>query len=59
MAFPPYDEPLGLGWSLEARQLAEDATRILMYETGMCDVIDPLAGSYYVESLTNEIEVAA
>ena len=59
MAFPPYDEPLGLGWSLEARQLAEDATRILMYETGMCDVIDPLAGSYYVESLTNEIENAA
>ena len=59
MAFPPYDEPLGLGWSLEARQLSEDATRILMYETGMCDVIDPLAGSYYVESLTNEIEEAA
>jgi len=59
MAFPPYDEPMGLGWSLEARQLAEDATRILMYETGMCDVIDPLAGSYYVESLTNEIEEAA
>ncbi|MFA4909547.1 MAG: methylmalonyl-CoA mutase family protein [Desulfobacteria bacterium] len=59
MAFPPYDEPLGLGWSLEARQLAEDATRIIMYETGMCDVIDPLAGSYYVESLTNEIEDAA
>ncbi|MDY7033674.1 MAG: methylmalonyl-CoA mutase family protein [Thermodesulfobacteriota bacterium] len=58
-AFPPYDEPLGLGWSLEARQLAEDATRIIMYETGMCDVIDPLAGSYYVESLTNEIEEAA
>jgi len=50
---------MGLGWSLEARQLAEDATRILMYETGMCDVIDPLAGSYYVESLTNEIEEAA
>ncbi|KAF0119762.1 MAG: methylmalonyl-CoA mutase large subunit [bacterium] len=59
MAMPPYDEPLGLGWSLEARQLAEDATRILMYETGMCDVIDPLAGSYYMESLTNEIEDAA
>ena len=59
VAFPPYDEPLGLGWSLEARQLAEDAMRILMYETGLCDVIDPLAGSYYIESLTNEIEEAA
>jgi len=59
MAFPPYDEPLGLGWSLEARQLAEDATRIIMYETGICDAIDPLAGSYYLESLTNNIEKAA
>ncbi len=59
MVFPPYDEPLGLGWSLEARQLSEDATRILMYETELCDVIDPFAGSYYVESLTNEIEDAA
>lgn len=59
MAFPPYDEPLGLGWSLEARQLSEDASRILMYETELCDVIDPLAGSYYVEALTNEIEEAA
>jgi len=59
MAFPPYDEPLGLGWSLEARQLSEDATRIIMHETKMCDVIDPFAGSYFMESLTNEIENAA
>ena len=59
MVFPPYDEPLGLGWSLEARQLAEDATRIIMYETNMCDVIDPFAGSYFMESLTNETEEAA
>ncbi len=59
LAFPPYDEPLGLGWSLEARQLAEDATRIVMYETNMCDVIDPFAGSYFMEGLTNEIEEAA
>ena len=59
IAGPPYDEPLGLGWSLEARQLCEDAMRIVMYETGMCDVLDPLAGSYYVESLTNDIEAAA
>lgn len=58
-AFPPYDEPLGLGWSLEARQLSEDATRILMYETDLCDTVDPLAGSYYIESLTNKIEEAA
>ncbi len=59
MASPPYDEPLGLAWSLEARQLSEDATRIIMYETQMCDVIDPFAGSYFMESLTNKMEEAA
>jgi len=58
-AFPPYDEPLGLGWSLEASQLSEDATRILQYEAKLKEVLDPLAGSYYMESLTNEIEDAA
>lgn len=56
---PPYDEPLGLGWSLEAQQLSEDAARIIQYEAKLCDVIDPLAGSYYIESLTDEIEEGA
>ncbi len=55
----PYDEPLGLGWSLEATQLSTDAHRIIVHEARLCDVIDPLAGSYYVESLTDEIENAA
>jgi len=59
VAMPPYDEPLGLGWSLEAIQLAEDAARILQCEAGLTEVVDPLAGSYYVESLTDEIEAAA
>ena len=58
-AVPPYDEPLGLGWSMEAVQLSEDAGRILQYEARITDVMDPLAGSYYVETLTNEIEEAA
>jgi methylmalonyl-CoA mutase, N-terminal domain len=57
--YPPYDEPMGLGWSLEAIQLSEDAARILQHEARLVDVMDPLAGSYYVESLTNEIEAAA
>jgi methylmalonyl-CoA mutase N-terminal domain/subunit len=57
--FPPYDEPLGLGWSLEAIQLSEDAARILQHEARLVDVMDPLAGSYYVESLTDQIEDAA
>jgi len=52
----PFDEPLGLGWSYEARQLRDDATRIMRYESHLEEVIDPLAGSYYVESLTDEIE---
>jgi methylmalonyl-CoA mutase N-terminal domain/subunit len=50
---------LGLGWSLEAIQLSEDAVRILQYEARLTDVIDPLAGSYYVESLTDQIENAS
>ena len=57
--YPPFDEPLGLGWSLEAIQLSEDAARILQHEARLADVMDPLAGSYYVESLTNEMENAA
>ena len=56
---PPYDEPLGLGSSLEASQLSEDGFRILYHEVKLSEVIDPLAGSYYVEYLTDEIEQAA
>ena len=56
---PPFDEPLGLGWSLEAIQLSEDASRILQHEARLVDVTDPLAGSYYVEALTDEMEKAA
>ncbi len=56
---PPFDEPLGLGWSLEACQLSEDASRILQHEARLVDVTDPLAGSYYVEALTDETEKAA
>ncbi len=52
----PWDEPLGLGHSYEASQLSVDASRIMRYEAGLGDVIDPLAGSYYVESLTDKIE---
>jgi len=59
MVIPPYDEPLGLGWSLEAQQLSTDAARIIQYEAKLCDVLDPLAGSYYIEALTDEIEAEA
>lgn len=58
-AYPPYDEPLGLGHSLEAVQLQLDATRIMIYEAKIADVNDPWAGSYFMESLTDEIEAEA
>ena len=58
-AMPPYDEPLGLGHSLEAQQLGHDATRILLYEAKLGEVSDPWAGSYFMESLTNKIDNAA
>lgn len=56
---PPFDEALGLGWSREAMQLSEDAARILQHEARLTAVRDPLAGSYYVEALTDEIEARA
>jgi methylmalonyl-CoA mutase N-terminal domain/subunit len=55
-AIPSYDEPLGLGHSMEAAQLMIDATRIINEEAKLCDVTDPLAGSYYVEWLTDKME---
>ena len=58
-AEPPYDEPLGLGWSIEAQQLAEDAAKILHYEAKLAEVQDPLAGSYFIEATTDQIEKEA
>ncbi len=52
----PFDEVFGLGHSHEARQLTIDATRILRHEAKLGQVQDPLAGSYFVESLTDEVE---
>src|SRR5579871_4242190 len=49
------DEALGLP-TAEAVQVALRTQQILAYETGVTDTIDPLAGSYYVEWLTDELE---
>jgi methylmalonyl-CoA mutase N-terminal domain/subunit len=43
----------------DAARVALRTQQILAYESGLCNTIDPLAGSYYVESLTNEIEKRA
>jgi methylmalonyl-CoA mutase N-terminal domain/subunit len=49
------DEALALP-SETSVQIALRTQQIVAYETGAADTVDPLAGSYYVESLTNEIE---
>ncbi len=53
-----FDEALGLPSEAAAR-LALRTQQILAHETGVADVVDPLAGSYYVESLTNRLEQEA
>jgi methylmalonyl-CoA mutase, N-terminal domain len=53
-----YDEALSLPTS-ESATLALRTQQILGYESGMAEVVDPLAGSYYVESLTDSIEAGA
>ena len=53
-----YDEALALPTEQAAR-IALRTQQIIAYESGSPQTIDPLAGSYYVETLTNEIEKRA
>ncbi len=53
-----YDEALALPTEQAAR-IALRTQQIVAYESGAPQTIDPLAGSYYVEGLTNEIETRA
>lgn len=50
-----YDEALALPTE-EAVRIALRTQQIIAYESGVADTIDPLAGSYFVEALTNEVE---
>ena len=43
----------------EAVRVAVKTQKIIEHETGVCDVVDPLGGSYYVEWLTNQVEQEA
>jgi len=43
----------------EAVRIALRTQQLIAYETGAADVIDPMGGSFLIESLTNEIEKAA
>ncbi|MBP2640937.1 MAG: scpA 1 [Firmicutes bacterium] len=49
------DEALALPTE-DAVRVALRTQQIVAYESGLADVVDPLAGSYYIEALTNQIE---
>ena len=53
-----YDEALSLPTE-EAARIALRTQQVVAYESGIADTADPLAGSYFVESLTNEVEEKA
>jgi methylmalonyl-CoA mutase, N-terminal domain len=50
-----FDEALGLPTEESAR-IALRTQQVIGYETGVPNTIDPMAGSYFIESMTNEIE---
>jgi methylmalonyl-CoA mutase, N-terminal domain len=52
------DEALALPTEDSVR-IALRTQQVLAYEAGVADTIDPMAGSYFVESLTNELEAKA
>jgi len=52
------DEALGLPTE-ESALLSLRTQQIIAHESGVADVVDPLGGSYYVESLTNDLEARA
>ena len=52
-----FDEALALPTERSAR-IALRTQQVLAYESGVADTVDPFAGSYFVESLTDEIEAA-
>jgi methylmalonyl-CoA mutase len=53
-----FDEAIALPTEFSAR-IARNTQLILQHETGVTNVVDPLAGSYYVESLTAELAAKA
>ena len=55
MALCSFDEAYTIP-SENAARISLRTMQILMHETGLCDTVDPLAGSYFIESMTNEME---
>lgn len=53
-----YDEALSLPTEAAAK-IALRTQQVIAFESGVTDTVDPLAGSFFVENLTDEIEAAA
>jgi len=53
-----FDEAHALPSEL-AVQVALRSQQVIAHETAVCDTVDPLAGSYYLENLTDEVEARA
>jgi len=53
-----YDEALNLPTE-EAARIALRTQQLVAYESGIADTVDPLAGSYFVEALTRQVEEEA
>jgi methylmalonyl-CoA mutase N-terminal domain/subunit len=53
-----FDEALNLPTE-EAARIALRTQQIVAFESGVAETVDPLAGSYFIESLTNEVEQKA
>jgi methylmalonyl-CoA mutase N-terminal domain/subunit len=53
-----YDEALSLPTE-EAARIALRTQQVVAFESGIADTVDPLAGSFFVENLTNEVEQKA
>ncbi len=53
-----FDEALGLPTEFAAR-IARNTQLVIQEETGITNVVDPLAGSYYIETLTDQLVTAA
>jgi len=58
LALSCYDEALALPTE-DAQQIALRTQQIIAHESGAADTIDPFAGSYYIESLTDSLEKEA
>jgi methylmalonyl-CoA mutase N-terminal domain/subunit len=53
-----YDEAISLPTEAAAK-IALRTQQIIAFESGVTDTVDPLAGSYFIEALTDELEIAA